>query len=398
MDALTADERAAIDAALAAGRVTKVPQGASSALTYGYVDGKLLALNADGAPMTQDEFRERQRAASASTAKRFEIGRRAGARKAAEGAANRQKVADAFEGGARSVAALIAATGMADPTIRKHAKSLGLTFERRRAPEGGDALAERKVERQERGRAKVRDRRRFKTGPVPGATDPVRASAAATGTIFPTTVETPTPTQTVLKDGANSSKIGGDVLVGWLKGARILTLTLEERATCPPCAVAEICYGNRMQYAQRWRAGPEVEDAIRREIEAACATHERVLVRLHVLGDFYSFDYLRLWTELLDEFDNLNVFGFTAHAPDTEIGAGIARVRAALGRRFSIRHSGITGQWGAFTIDFPTERSTLGDALVCPEQRGAWGDTRERHCGDCGACWTSDRPIVFAEH
>ena len=48
--------------------------------------------------------------------------------------------------------------------------------------------------------------------------------------------------ENVLKCGRNNSKIGGDVLVGRLRGARIFTLTLEERATCPrSCAMWRAC-------------------------------------------------------------------------------------------------------------------------------------------------------------
>jgi hypothetical protein len=126
-----------------------------------------------------------------------------------------------------------------------------------------------------------------------------------------------------------------------------------------------------------------------------------VLVRLHVLGDFYSVDYVRFWASLVQRHRGLYVFGFTAWGPNTEIGAAIACERDQLlpSRRFNVRHSGRTGRWGAFTIDFPTERKTIGDAIVCPEQLSAMaGRDDARHCGSCGVCWSTDRPIVFVEH
>lgn len=263
----------------------------------------------------------------------------------------------------------------------------------------GDKIAARKAERADADAVRVRDRRRFKTTPVPVGEPFKMAAADATGTMYPTRVMTPGPAEPVLKDGSSNSKIGGDVFKGWLRGARIVTLTLEERATCPrSCAIWRGCYGNGMQHPRRWRHGPELDQAIAREVADLCATHVRVLVRLHVLGDFYSLEYLALWARLLDEHAGLAVFGFTAWPPGTPIGDGVARLRAAVGRRFSIRHSGRSGAWGSFTIDFPTAKARIGDAVICPEQREAMAGRQGRHCGNCALCWQSDLPVVFVEH
>ncbi|WP_126975588.1 GP88 family protein [Frigidibacter oleivorans] len=267
----------------------------------------------------------------------------------------------------------------------------------RTRPEG-ETASEARARRAAAKAETLRDRRRFKTTAVPmGA--PRIAPADATGTIYPARVLDASAGEPVLKDGSSNAKIGGDVLKGPLRGARIYTLTLEERATCPrSCALWATCYGNAMPHPRRWRHGPALETAIEREIASLCATYPLVLIRLHVLGDFYSFDYLALWTRLLDTHPGLHVFGFTAWAPGTRIGDGIARVRAALGHRFAIRHSGRTGRWGAFTIEAPTARRRVGDAVVCPEQAAAMRGEQGRHCGNCGLCWASDVPIVFVEH
>lgn len=247
-----------------------------------------------------------------------------------------------------------------------------------------------------------RDRRRFKQGLVASGVVKWRAPEGAKGTTHKATVLdwAPGVGETILKDGAHNQKIGGDVHHGRLAGARILTLSLEERATCPKsCALWRECYGNGMPRARRWRPSEAFEAALDLEVRAWCLHHEKVLVRLHVLGDFYSMDYLALWVRLLDDLPNLNVFGFTAWKPGSEIGAGISRVRAALGRRFAIRHSGMTGKWGSFTLDFPTEQKQIGDALVCPEQLSGNGiGPAGIHCGSCCACWRGDKPIAFMLH
>lgn len=268
-----------------------------------------------------------------------------------------------------------------------------------------DKARDKLVARRQKALAKlpdIRDRRRFVQGLVSTGVIRHKAAADAKRTLHVGTVEvwSPETRETILKDGKDNQKIGGDVMVGRLKGATIRTLSLEERATCPAsCLHWRTCYGNAMPRARRWRPGPGFEDALAAEVRETCARHAKVLVRLHVLGDFYSMRYLALWVGLLDDLPGLNVFGFTAWRRGSEIGDGIARVRDALGRRFAIRHSGVTGPWGSFTFDFPTQKKRIGDAIVCPEQLSGNGDGPPGvHCGNCGACWRGDKPIGFMEH
>ncbi len=273
-------------------------------------------------------------------------------------------------------------------------------------PPRDNAAEQKRYRAQMKGRGKLErmrgDNRRFSRNPVPLGETRVEVPLETTGALFPTMVKewTPEVGETILKDGVSNSKIGGKVLLGWLKGARIFTLSLEERATCPrSCGLWTRCYGNQMPHARRWKHGKAFEAALADEVRDLCAQHGKVLIRLHVLGDFYSFDYLKMWVALLDQLPGLHIFGFTAHAPGSEIGAAIARVRQALGMRFAIRHSGFTGQWGTFTVPFNTGQKRYGDAVVCPEQRGASGDDRsDRHCGNCGFCWSNGGPLVFIEH
>ena len=285
-------------------------------------------------------------------------------------------------------------------TVQADKKHLGLTREYR-TNGAGCKVTQKKRAAAEKSVARVSDRRRFKVTTVPFGEPSVLAPEDQDGPIFPDRVFQPDgDSELVLKDGCSNSKIGGDVLVGWLKGAYIATLTLPERTTCPrSCAMWRGCYGNSMHYARRFAPGQALEDQLRHEIDMACEKNVRVLIRLHVLGDFYSFDYLKLWAEMLDTYDNLYVFGFTAWKTDTEIGAGISRLRAVYPRRFMIRHSGAAGPWGSFTIPFPTDQKTIGDAIVCPEQLDSMsGSKKARHCGNCGVCWSTDRAVAFVEH
>lgn len=248
-------------------------------------------------------------------------------------------------------------------------------------------------------RERVKDMRRIRIGrPVDGRTGhPVSPDTA--GTIFPNRVRTPEVGQPVLMPGYNSSKLGGVVLNGTLTGARIMSLALEERATCPrSCEHWTTCYGNQSHLAARWEHGPDLEAALWCDVEKQMKSGP-LLVRLHQLGDFYSSRYLGLWAALLDRFPGLYIFGFTAWKRGTAMGDDIARLRADYPDRFCIRHSGQLGDWGSATIDFPTERKRIGDAVVCPEQLDSNRDEpRGVHCGNCGVCWETERAVIFIEH
>lgn len=216
----------------------------------------------------------------------------------------------------------------------------------------------------------------------------------AGNTIFPSRVFDVDEVARVLKDGHQSRKIGKVVGKGRLKGAPIFTLTLEERATCPrSCAEWVSCYGNNMQPAERIVGGPALEAALERELAALQAAHPAgFLVRLHVLGDFYSLAYVRFWSAMLGRFPALSVFGFSAHCPATRMGREIYRVTRDHGwGRFAVRYSGVAGQRRAARVIAPGESD--GEAVLCPAQTGA-----TECCATCALCWQSERAIAFRRH
>jgi hypothetical protein len=126
----------------------------------------------------------------------------------------------------------------------------------------------------------------------------------------------------LLKSGMNSRKIGKIVAKGPWKGFPIFTLTLEERATCPrSCQQWANCYGNNMHFAQRISDDGTLTRRLWGELAALGAENpEGFLVRLHVLGDFYSEEYVAFWRAALEEFPQLRIFGFTARIPPDPIG------------------------------------------------------------------------------
>jgi hypothetical protein len=221
-----------------------------------------------------------------------------------------------------------------------------------------------------------------------GALDPAYRTGRS---IFPSRVFDPDEVQRVLKDGHQSRKIGKFVTKGPRRGWPLFTLTLEERATCPRnCKAWAFCYGNNMQAAERLTAGPALEEAIWNELLTLQFAHPGgFMVRLHVLGDFYSLDYVRFWTRALSAFPALHVFGFTAHDSESPIGSALYAMATAEWERFAIRFSGRAGpELGSQLIPDHDPR-----AIQCPAQTDATDC-----CGTCGLCWHSRRSIAFRKH
>jgi hypothetical protein len=211
-------------------------------------------------------------------------------------------------------------------------------------------------------------------------------------TIFASRVFDVVEVQRVLKTGHQSRKIGKTVTKGPRRGWPIFTLTLEERATCPrTCKAWAFCFGNNMQGAERIVAGPALEEALWNELLELQFEHPGgFMVRLHVLGDFYSTDYVKFWKRALVAFPALHVFGFTARLPGTPIGDMLFGLVNDQWGRFAVRFSGLPG---------PTLGSILkGDpgtdeAIPCPAQTNATDC-----CATCMLCIYSKRSIAFARH
>lgn len=210
-------------------------------------------------------------------------------------------------------------------------------------------------------------------------------------TIFPTRVFPAHVQDRLLKSGEHQRKIGSHVVKGRLAGAPIYTLTLEERATCPrDCRQWRLCYGNAMPWSVRITADDVMLDRLALELHGLAERHPRFVVRLHILGDFYSVPYVDFWRVMLIELPGLHLFGYTARR-----GCGIAAAIDKLNRsdRCWIRRSdGAPGEFRAIVVDSPTEASAAG-AIVCPVQTG-----RTDCCGTCALCWSTPKPIAFMRH
>lgn len=202
--------------------------------------------------------------------------------------------------------------------------------------------------------------------------------------------------ESIFKSGHNSSKIGKTITKGKWKGFEVYTLTLEERATCPKsCKHWRSCYGNNMQFAQRFAHGSELERKIVYEVAALARRHPGgFAIRLHTLGDFYSVRYVNLWKILLDECRQLHVFGFSArwdYSGDPVAKALIDLVRERWDR-FAVRFSNApVDECSTVSIEHPYQRPP--DAVICPQQLG-----KTASCSTCALCWQSKKRVAFIQH
>lgn len=234
----------------------------------------------------------------------------------------------------------------------------------------------------------LKAKRRFTDHPVPGeriiSLPNDHPAVLESRTLFPSRViEHPAR---ILKSGQHSRKIGSHVTKGAWKGMPIFTLTLEERATCPRrCSHWNDCYGNKMHWPHRHRHGEATEHKLGTELEVLADDHPSgFIVRLHVLGDFYSVEYVHLWRTFMYTLPMLRVFGYTARDRYEPIGTALAGMRNTFSSRWWVRWSG---------EDKRTWLSTGESGIVCPAQT-----EKTECCGTCALCWTAKKPIRFLSH
>lgn len=220
--------------------------------------------------------------------------------------------------------------------------------------------------------------------------------------LFPSRVLPPGQANSVLVSGINSPKIGRRIMKGAWSGLPVFTLTLEERATCPrSCGLWSACYGNAMPAPQRHIHGAELEDAIEASLIRLMAKHRRgIAVRLHVLGDFYSPEYIRKWSAWMYRFPKLRVWGYTAHPASSRLGNMLDGLNALYPdrwvMRFSVDPMADFEDRQATTIWRQPESANVPEGMICPASAH-----KTAACGTCGLCWdptVADKRIVFIGH
>ena len=196
----------------------------------------------------------------------------------------------------------------------------------------------------------------------------------------------------MLKPGSNNAKLGFKITSPKWKGKRLYSLTLEERTTCPAsCHHWDDCYGNNMPFAHRFKT-PNIDLFLEKEIAELMEKHkEGIVIRLHVLGDFFSVEYVRFWREMLFEYPKLCIFGYTGREDATLIGREIWMMNNQFNERCVIRSSRSKEYDSAWS--YAAEESFEGPSFVCPEQT-----EKLPSCAACGLCWSVPKTVKFLSH
>jgi len=218
------------------------------------------------------------------------------------------------------------------------------------------------------------------------------------------------PDTNMLKSASYNKKLGKTVSIKKWKDMPMFALTLEERNTCTTaCNQYKICYGNNMPFAKRHdHTDPDFLDNLDASINNVAnqrGSKDGFVVRLHVLGDFYSKAYVNAWQSALNKYPGLHAFGYTHHRHDSPIGKQLKRMNEVAPDRWQIRFSDdMDDQFRARVISATYDKSlkhftdydhteVLPNELVCPEQLG-----KTMGCTSCGYCWSSQNPVVFLAH
>jgi len=201
----------------------------------------------------------------------------------------------------------------------------------------------------------------------------------------------------LLKPSTNK-KLGKKVLKGKYKNYKFVTLTLVERETCPEdCWHWSDCYGNNMPFAHRMSAKDEQLLMNRIYNDLLNSVNQLLLIRLHVLGDFFSVKYVKFWRKMLNTFDNIALYGYTAnniksiYSDSRAIAKEIIKLNN--NEHCHIRFSNdLKASFSANSYDIV--KPVKGVSIVCPVQ-----ENKTANCGTCGLCWNQkDQQIIFKTH
>ena len=195
-----------------------------------------------------------------------------------------------------------------------------------------------------------------------------------------------------LKPGSDNKKLGFKITSKKWKNKKLYSLTLVERETCPTtCHHWNDCYGDNMPFAHRFSIDG-LEDKLEQEISNLIKKNPQgIVIRLHVLGDFYSTDYVKFWEEMLLKYPSLCLFGYTGREENSSIGKLLWFLNNRYNERCVIRFS--RNKESNSNELYAAEESFSGASFVCPEQTG-----KVKNCASCGLCWTTNKTVRFLSH
>jgi hypothetical protein len=201
----------------------------------------------------------------------------------------------------------------------------------------------------------------------------------------------------IIKDSKNI-KLGKKVIKGMYNNYKLKTVTLIERKTCPAdCVHWDDCYGNNMPFAHR--IDHKDQNLLQKRIynELLNSTNQLLLIRLHVLGDFFNVKYVKFWSIMLNTFKNIAIYGYTANNINSkiELSRDIAKeiIKLNYSKHSHIRFSNdLNNPFSANSYDIV--KPVKGKSILCPVQ-----ENKTANCGTCGLCWNQNsQSIIFKTH
>jgi hypothetical protein len=146
-----------------------------------------------------------------------------------------------------------------------------------------------------------------------------------------------------------------------------------------------------MPFAHRFSI-ESLTDKLETELASLIDRHPLgIVIRLHVLGDFYSIDYVEFWEDMLFKYPTLCLFGYTGRETYLGIGQAIHLMNNRYNERCVIRFS----RSKEYDHDYlyAAEESFEGPSFDCPEQTG-----KVKSCAACGLCWSVPKTVRFLSH
>jgi hypothetical protein len=211
-----------------------------------------------------------------------------------------------------------------------------------------------------------------------------------------------------LKPARDNGKLHGNIVKrGQYAGYAMYSLTLEERATCSPdCGQLKTCYGNNMPFAKRYNVDAILLVAIDMQLAKLTKNGRRILLRLHILGDFFSVGYVEWWRRTLEKYPTVSAFGYTHWPLLTGQGQAVERLVRDMPQRFAIKRSldrlNQIPQAAQHTIGATIVIKNWADApkgwIKCPAQMATDRGNNNVGCAECGIACATTTNVAFVEH
>ncbi len=157
------------------------------------------------------------------------------------------------------------------------------------------------------------------------------------------------------------------------------------RATCYAVPAYRLYPGVRFKYDSNWHMAQNEIELLRGEIVAQLERERGFeIVRLHSSGDFFSQEYLDMWTAIAEQFPKIHFYTYTKADKVLDFS------KADSLKNFNIIRSFIQGHLNYGSMEYLGRmKKKFPKAYICPATKG-----KDVHCGkECRYCITGKMPL-----